>query len=117
MICGFCPVHAQTEGADTTAASKKTVDTLFHPTTPIPHAGSLDPELSPRHIITDSGINFTNYKYAGDLIGLIPGIFIRDLGGVGQTHGITIDGVDGRGIVFMNDGIMLNDPLTAPIMD
>ncbi len=87
------------------------VDSLRVPLTPIPHVGSI--ERSPTYLITDSMMNFYDYRYVGDFLATVPGIFIRDLGSPGQLHGITINGLDARNIAFMSDGILLNEPFTG----
>jgi outer membrane cobalamin receptor len=79
----------------------------------IPRVGTLDRTLFTGDVYADSDINFSDYKYVGDLLSTTAGIFIRDLGSPGQLNGITIGGVDGRGIAFMSDGILLNEPLTG----
>ncbi len=119
IIALFCLaqcLNAQTVPADSTRTDTtqyQRLDSLRAYTLPIPLVGSLDRSMSVSHIITDSAINFIDYTNSGDLLQMTPGIFIRDLGSAGQLDGITMRGIDGRGIAFMSDGILLNDPLTG----
>ena len=57
----------------------------------IPLVGSIS--AAPTTLITDSTINFRDYRYAGDLVAAEPGVFLEDLGSAGQYHGLTIDGL------------------------
>ena len=110
----LCAVTAfgQFESTDTTAAKPTpAADTLRRPLIQIPFVGSI--ERSPTYVITDSSINFYDYRYVGDLLATVPGVFIRDLGSPGQHHGITINGLDGRNIAYMSDGVLLNEPFTG----
>ena len=106
-------ILAQEESADTTlhAAAKVIFDSLRSSVVPIPYVGSI--EHSPTYLITDSTANFFDYNYAGDFPKIIPGLFTYDIGSPGQSHGITIDGLDNRNIAFLNDGVLLNEPLTG----
>src|SRR5437867_5431691 len=103
---------AQIGAKDTTSASGifGKADTLRAPIIPLPFVGSID--RSPSMLISDSSINFIDYRYLDDLLRMTSGIFIRELGAPGQLHGLTLQGVDSRDIAFMSDGILLNEPLT-----
>jgi outer membrane cobalamin receptor len=116
LLC--CPLFltAQVVPSDTTSAD--TLDTIPTDTTrivlvPLARVGSIARNLAEENVIPDSAIDFLDYKYLGDLISTAHGVFIRDLGSPGQLHGLTINGLDARGIAVMNDGILLNDPLTG----
>jgi len=82
-------------------------------TKPIPLVGTIDRSIKTEDSITDSTINFGNYRYSGDLISLLPAVFIRDFGSLGLMPDITIQGLGMREISFMSDGVVLNDPLTG----
>lgn len=100
------------QAQDTTrSVIPESADSLRTPIVPIPFVGSI--ERSPTYVISDSMINFADYRNMGDLLRSIPGVFVRDLGSPGQLHGITITGLDARNIAFMSDGVLLNDPLTG----
>jgi len=108
----FQVTHAQPASTDTTkVAAYDSLDRKF--IQPIPFVGTLDRSLTSENIVTDSAINFSNYRYAGDLISLFPGILIRDFGSLGLLPDITVDGVGGREISILSDGVPLNDPLTG----
>ena len=105
---------AQTGRTDTASAARAAAaDTVFHPTIPIPLGGSIDRTLAPSAVTGDSVIDFTHYRYPGDLLTLTPGIFMRDLGTPGQLGGVTLDGADAHAISFLNDGVPLADPFTG----
>jgi outer membrane cobalamin receptor len=58
-------------------------------------------------------INFSNYRYTGDLLELKAGIFSRDFGSLGPLPGLNILGINGKGISFFADGVQLNEPFTG----
>ncbi len=100
---------------DTTDAieSVKLDSTIIIVIRPIQLVGSIDRTLKHEGIITDSTINFQNYRYIGDVIPMQSGFFIRDFGSSGFIPDLTINGIDGRSIAYMSDGIQLNDPLSG----
>lgn len=105
---------AQVVANDTTAARPTLitqVDSTRTPIVPLPFVGSI--ERNPTYLLTDSSMNFVDYKYAGDFLRMVPGMFVRELGSPGQLNGFTINGLDGNNIAFMSDGILLNEPLTG----
>jgi len=104
-------VPSDTSSTDTTRLTG--ADTLRRPITAITLVGSVGRTFTTANVIADSSINFMDYRYAGDLLEMTPGVFVRDLGTPGQLHGLTIQGLDARSITFMNDGVSLNDPLTG----
>ncbi len=63
--------------------------------------------------IIDSVQIFTDYRYTGNLIESLPGVFFYHLGSIGQPHQLTINGLDGRLISVMNNSIGLNEPLSG----
>ncbi|MDI6766197.1 MAG: TonB-dependent receptor [Bacteroidota bacterium] len=80
---------------------------------PILLIGSIDRTLTPEDVITDSTINFQNYRYIGDIISMQSGIFIRDFGSLGFLPDITFSGSDGRSVAYLSDGIQLNGLLSG----
>src|SRR5207247_250500 len=114
FLLSFQTAIGQVEPADTTSKpilSKLQADSLREPIYPLPYVGSIDRSVS--QVITDSAMNFIDYRHAGDLLYLTPGLFVRELGIPGQLDGFTIGGLDSRSIAFMSDGISLTDPLTG----
>lgn len=91
------------------------VDTALppQPIKPIPHLGTLDRDLSHTQIITDSSAYFGEYTSLNDIVVNHTGAFVRDLGNVGQYSELTLGGLGGRHIAYLQDGILLNEPLTG----
>lgn len=80
---------------------------------PIPLVGSIDRNLPAGRVITDSMINFTDYRYLGDLLTPTPGVYVRELAGPGQYNDFTIEGLGPRGVAFLADGVELSDPFSG----
>ncbi len=64
-------------------------------------------------ILTSGQIPWFGYDYLGDLLWLFPGVYVRDLGSIGQYHQMNLRGVDWRSIQVLIDGRRMNDPLTG----
>ncbi len=79
----------------------------------IPELGSLYLEQQSLQTLHSSRIPWFAYDYLGDLLWTFPGVYVRDLGSVGQYHQLNFAGVDWRGIQVMVDGRRMNDPLTG----
>jgi outer membrane cobalamin receptor len=77
--------------------------------TPIRSAGSIETKAD--FVVYDSTFLFSNYKYAGNILEYLPGIFINTLGSVGQPSGLITNGL--QSIVFLNNSAPLNDPLSG----
>lgn len=110
LLIPFGSIFAQSTDSATTSAELAR-DSTLKIIRRIPFVGSMERE--PTRLITDSTINFHDYRYAGDLLTTVPGVFLLDLGSAGQLHGLTLDGLGPRTFTFMADGISLNDPLTG----
>ncbi|MBA4312081.1 MAG: hypothetical protein C0417_05585 [Chlorobiaceae bacterium] len=108
IVCSIIS-FAQTLSSDSLA-----VDSVSHPfLLPIPTIGALDRENLSSNQLVDSVINFSNYRYTGDLLELKAGIFSRDFGSLGPLPGLNILGINGKGISFFADGVQLNEPFTG----
>lgn len=80
---------------------------------PIPYIGALSRTNIFSNSIIDSTINFSNYRYVGDLLETQASFFNRDFGSLGLLPDINIYGLDGRNIAFFADGIRLNEPFSG----
>jgi outer membrane cobalamin receptor len=83
------------------------------PITSILHVGTLDRKLSSSKIISDSATHLSEYTNIGDIVTGYNGSFVRDLGSVGQYSELTLGGLGGRHITYLQDGILLNEPITG----
>ncbi|MBI1803059.1 MAG: TonB-dependent receptor [Ignavibacteriae bacterium] len=104
--------RAQIHPTGTTRADTMKVvaaETLATPRVPLLLVGSIDRSLPRQNILIDSIVNFTDYRYLGDLLWSVPGAFIRDFGTPGQWQQLSIAGVEPRSVQFLSDGIPLND--------
>jgi len=113
-----CLLHAQavdTSGfiMDTTIVqatdSLSVPDTLFHMTTPSV-VGTLDQWLDSSHVISRHQLPWLEYRYLGDILGHLPGVFVADQQSEGQYSRLSVRGSDWRSIAVMADGRPLNDP-------
>jgi outer membrane cobalamin receptor len=109
----FCtlPASSQQVPRDTTAVASDSLARKF--IKPIPFVGTLDRFLPEGSSLTDSMINFQDYRSSGDFLSRFPGVYTGDFGGAGQLNNITIEGEGNREVAYMADGILLNDPLTG----
>ncbi len=80
---------------------------------PIELLGTIDRNLSTDNIVDKNEIQWYDYKYIGDFIFPRPGVYIRDLGSIGQPNQLNIEGMDGRHIAFLMDGRPMNEPLSG----
>jgi len=103
---------SQNEPQDTSHVTKlDSLSVIF--IKPIPLVGTIDKNLRTENIVSDSLINFGNYRYAGDLLSQFPSVLNFDFGSLGLQPDITIQGLGMREVSFLVDGIPLNDPLTG----
>jgi len=117
LLVGFTaqPSTAQ-ERRDLDSVRAIVTDTLRgRPALPtfLPAIGSLRQRLDSTDALNSSQFLWTDSKYPGDLIWRAAGIFVRELGEVGQPGQLNAFGIDGRGISLQLDGRPLNDPVTG----
>ncbi len=62
-------------------------------------------------IITAEDIQNRQHKTLGDALQTVPGLFIRSSGGLGTTTSINMRGLDGKNILILKNGIILNEPM------
>ncbi|MBI5477075.1 MAG: TonB-dependent receptor plug domain-containing protein [Ignavibacteriales bacterium] len=115
LICTIlisCPViiFSQSISNDSAAVADTTA---FRYLQPIPNIGTLSKTDTASIFLADSIINFSNYRYIGDLLETQSGYFIRDFGSLGPLSDINIFGIDQRNISFLADGIQLNEPFSG----
>ena len=79
----------------------------------IPAVGSLFHRIDTTDALHSRQIIMTDAKYLGDLLWNVPGLYVRDLGEVGQPGELQATGVDGHGISLQLDGRPLRDPITG----
>lgn len=70
------------------------------------------------HYETTSALYFSNFlwsdaKYFGELIWMLPGFYYRDLGEAGKWGELNALGLDGRSISILMDGRKINDPVSG----
>jgi len=79
----------------------------------LPAINSLGQRLDSTDLLNSSQFPWTDAKYPGDLLWKAAGLFVRELGQVGQPGQLNAFGIDGRGISLQLDGRPLNDPVTG----
>ncbi|MBI4417844.1 MAG: TonB-dependent receptor plug domain-containing protein [Ignavibacteriales bacterium] len=98
-----------TKAQDPAPADTMAVDSVKNPV--ICGLGMFNPADS-------SGLNYEAFLWSdtrsmGDSFKLMPGFFLRDLGGIGQPDQLSFMGLDSRGIAFLLDGRPLRNPVTG----
>ncbi|MGQ7720060.1 putative porin [Melioribacter sp. OK-6-Me] len=66
---------------------------------------------STENSISKRYINFSDYRYTGDLIKFMPFGFLRDLGTVGQPHESILYGEGFNNISVLSDGVFINEKI------
>lgn len=117
------PLTAQVRDADDTPDTVATdlldttdvvsSDSPRTPVIPIRNIGTIDRGLTSDNIIDTTTSLWNEYRSLNDILTLRLGIFILDLGSVGQYSGLTSGGVDGRSVALLHDGVPLNEPITG----
>jgi outer membrane cobalamin receptor len=79
----------------------------------LPAIGSLRGRLDSTDALNSSQYLWTDAKYPGDLLWKAAGLFVRELGEIGQPGQLNAFGIDGRGVSLQLDGRPLNDPVTG----
>jgi outer membrane cobalamin receptor len=105
-------VAQELPAADSSAASS-TADSLLPRLVPIPLVGSVDRGLDSAWVISSEALQFADYRTLADLLGRLPGAFVRELASPGLGTGLTFRGAPQQSIAVLADGIPLNDPLTG----
>jgi len=67
---------------------------------------------SPALTCSMDDLSRANYRYIGDLLDHLPGLWARDLGSVGQWSGLRMSGASSRGTVICVNGIPIQDAWT-----
>jgi outer membrane cobalamin receptor len=104
-----CSISAYAFPADSTQAKKDSVVRIV----PIPEIGSVEPFRDSAAGISERTIIFREYRSLYDIIAREPGVFVRDLASAGQQNQLMINGVDGKNIAVMVDGVPYNDYYTG----
>ncbi|MCK9408814.1 MAG: TonB-dependent receptor [Bacteroidetes bacterium] len=95
--------------SDTTQAAKDSVIRIV----PIPEIGSVEPFGNTITIIPENEIVVREYRSLYDILAGKPGVFVRDLASAGQQNQLILNGIDGRNVSLMVDGIPYNDYYTG----
>lgn len=100
---------------DTTDIIDTLATDLLYPEkiTPIQNIGVIDPTLSLDARLEDTTIRRTDYRHLGNLLESFAGVFLYDFSSSGQPHTLLSNYSDYRTIIFANNGVSLNDPLTG----
>jgi len=75
--------------------------------------GSLKRQIDSSSALHSSRFVWRDASQAGELLWIIPGYFLRELGEPGQPIQLNANGIDGRGISIQLDGRPLTDPVTG----
>lgn len=105
----FSAVFGQS-AADTSAAAER--DSIIR-VVPMNDRGRLEPYSGSTRTITSTDITWKEYRSLYDIIAGEPGFFIRDLASPGHENQLVINGIDGKNIAIMVDGIPFNDVFTG----
>jgi hypothetical protein len=89
------------------------VDTLAAPDLPGKLARAFSRESGTATSISRTDLQWFGHRYAGEIIGQVPGAYLRDPGVEGQYSQINFRGSDWRSVAVLADGRLLNDPATG----
>jgi outer membrane cobalamin receptor len=96
---------AEPPPADTTRADS--VERMSLPSL----VGTLDRAMNGKpYVLGREDILWLDHRYPGDVLQTVPGVFITDQYSTGQYNQLNIRGTDWRGIAFLSNGRLLNDP-------
>ena len=98
-------------GPDTTQAKK---DSVIH-ALPIPDLGTTEPFSVTTPVIPSLQITKNDYRSLYDVIGIVPGVFVRDLASPGAQEQLFINGLTDRNVAVLVDGIPYNDHYTGSL--
>ena len=79
----------------------------------IPAIGSLKQLIDTTDALNSRQFIWTDEKYVADLLWRLPGLFVRELGEIGQPGQLNAFGMDERGISVQLDGRPLRDPISG----
>jgi outer membrane cobalamin receptor len=95
------------------AVGQPHADSVRAPIIPIPLVGSVDRNLDSTRVIRAEELAFQEYRSLADILGTLPGAFVRDFGSPGLATGLTLRGAGAQSIALLGDGAPLNEPLTG----
>ncbi len=75
--------------------------------------GTLDRSLDSASYLTKADLNFLDYRFLGNVLETVPGVFIRDQQSEGQYSQVNVRGVDWRGVAILMNGRLMNDPMSG----
>ncbi len=75
--------------------------------------GTYDRSLDSTRFLTKEDLDYVDYRYLGDILETVPGIFIRDQFNAGGYNELNIRGTDWRDIAITSNGRLLNDPASG----
>ncbi|MGB6647705.1 MAG: putative porin [Bacteroidota bacterium] len=102
--------HAATDPADSLESKPDTLRPRFTPPSAV---GSIDRSRDTTRLITHTRQNWLDYRYIGDLLENIPGVFVRNQHSAGQYNQINNRGADWRSVSVLANGRTLNDPASG----
>ncbi len=79
----------------------------------IPGMGQIKGSVDTMSVLHQKQLLWSDAKYIGDLIWMLPGFFYRDLGEAGKWGQLNAFGLDGRDIGISLDGRPMNDPVNG----
>jgi len=100
-------------GAVTDSSATQVGDSSGTPSPVITGLGSLPSPGSTVTVLTDSAIIFSGYRSPSDLLGSLPGVFVIESGEGGFDRLQSVHGLRPGSMVFLADGLLLNDPSTG----
>ena len=75
--------------------------------------GTVDRSLDSSTYLTQRDMHFDDYRYLGELLTVMPGVFIFDQNSAGSYNQLSIHGVGWRSIAVSENGRPLNDPASG----
>jgi outer membrane cobalamin receptor len=75
--------------------------------------GTLDRYLDSSCTYTQDNLNWLHHRSLGEVLMHYPGVVVREQSSLGHYSQVTMNGVDWRGIAYMMNGRLMNDPASG----
>ena len=106
-------VQAPTSASPTVAGDSAAASGAGGPRNPPPAWGSLGRETDSSLVLDAKAIRWIERISLGDVAEAMPGIWMRDQQSAGQYNALTGRGMDSRGVAFIRNGRLMNDPASG----
>jgi hypothetical protein len=107
------PVQIPTSTSPTAAGDSSGTSGAGEPRKHPPEWGSLGREIDSSRVLDAKAIRWIERISFGDVAEAMPGIWMRDQQSAGQYNALNGRGMDWRGVAFIRNGRLMNDPASG----